>query len=63
MTLSAMKEWPYSRSGLSQGRKFNSIFTIFVASEIWPDKRHGLWWELSYKRGITVLKKKYSLIN
>jgi hypothetical protein len=27
------------------------VFYYLRASEIWPDKRGGLWWEWPYKRG------------
>jgi hypothetical protein len=30
----------------------------FSESEIWPDKRGGLWWEDSYKKGTTESDQK-----
>ena len=33
----------------------DSLVVFYCASEIWPDKRGGLWWEGIWKRGSTVL--------
>jgi hypothetical protein len=32
------------------------VFYNLNVSEIWPDKRCGLWWEGLYERGTTVIK-------
>ena len=35
------------------------LLLCLSASEIWPDKRGGFWWEVPFKRGTTVVKKNY----
>jgi len=43
-------------ASLGGGKRGNLvIFKCLCASEIWPRKRHNLWWEWPYKTVTTVL--------
>ena len=45
------------KSGLLNEGDSLVAFYYNTASEIWPEKRGGYWWERPYKRGIIVFGK------
>ena len=47
---------------LEGGGQFSSILYL-NASEIWPDKRGGLWWEWPYYRETTVFDLCFDIFN
>ena len=51
--MTAVKKWPFKRL-VSIERDHLVVFYFPNASEIWPDKRDGIWWVWSYKRETTA---------
>jgi hypothetical protein len=43
-TLSSMKKWLLKMVDTLEGDNI-VVYYYFSVSEIWPDKRGGLWWE------------------